>query len=347
MIKWLSILLAIGGLVLGLVVVITTTTRPPEIEPAGPPSINPFPRGIAATGLIEAASRNLELGPAEPGTVAEVFVQVNDSVTDDQALFRLDSRALEAERLRAVAAGKIARARLDRLQAAPRAEDLAPLVAAVDRAQAKYDDAKREYEQAQQVYAQRAAGSAEVAHRKNAMLAAKAVLDQAQAEHDRLAAGAWKYDLAVAEASLEEAYAAVRAIEMRIERMTVRSPVDGIVLRREVEPGEFVAVGSPTPAMVVGDLSALHVRAQVDEEDAGQLVEGAEAVGMIRGPDRQRVPLEPLRIEPMAVPKQQLANSPIELVDTRVVQVIYRVEGDPGIRLYPGQLIDVFISTQP
>ncbi len=346
MVKWATIALSVLGLVIGLIVVTTTTTAPPVMDPIASPSVNPFPDGIAASGLVEASTRNIELSTPQHGTVAQIHVQVNDKVSKDQPLFTLDTRTLTAERDRVASAAQGALAHVNRLKASPRAEDLAPLVAAVDRAQALFDDAKHEYEQAKKVYAGRAAGSAEVTHRKNAMLAAKGSLDQAQAEHDRVAAGVWKHDLAVAEAALAEAQAAVKAIDAQLDQLVVRSPIDGTVLRREIEPGQFVTVTARKPAMVVGNLAALHVRAQVDEEDAARLVDGAPAIAMVRGLRREQVSLKQIRIEPMAVPKQQLGNSTIELVDTRVVQVIYTVDGESPIRLFPGQLVDVFISTQ-
>jgi HlyD family secretion protein len=345
MIKWISIALALAGLGVGIAVVTTSTIDPPQIDPAARPSINPFGKGIAAAGMVEAATRNIELSAPEPGTVGEVLVQVNDAVTEGQPLFKMDARLLEAERLRAVAAQGVAEANHARLKSLPREEDLAPLRAVIAGARARYGDASAEYDNARQVHANRAASSAEVEHRRNAMLVAKAALDQAEAEYRRVNAGASEQELAVAVAQVNEARALVEAIEMRIERLTVRSPIAGSVLRREVEPGEFLGGAMSGPAMVVGDLAQMHIRAQVDEEDLVRLNDGAKAVAVVRSATRPEVPLEQIRIEPMAVPKQQLLNLPTELVDTRVVQVVYRVKGDQPVRLFPGQMVDVFIAT--
>ncbi len=55
-----------------------------------------------------------------------------------------------------------------------------------------------------------------------------------------------------------------------------------------------------------------------------------------------------LRIEPLAIPKANLSGLATELVDTRVVEAVFRVEPTAGNeRLYPGQVVDVFIDCGP
>jgi hypothetical protein len=77
------------------------------------------------------------------------------------------------------------------------------------------------------------------------------------------------------------------------------------------------------------------------------LREGAEAVARIRGPVDAKVPLRMLRIEPLAIPKTNITGSATELVDTRVVEVVFEVvPRESRVRLYPGQAVDVFIEAQ-
>ncbi len=56
------------------------------------------------------------------------------------------------------------------------------------------------------------------------------------------------------------------------------------------------------------------------------------------------IPLAMVRIEPLAIPKTQLSGATNERVDTRVVEVIFEVQGSPKVTLFPGQLVDVFID---
>ena len=69
---------------------------------------------------------------------------------------------------------------------------------------------------------------------------------------------------------------------------------------------------------------------------------GAAAQARVRGQKAILVPLTMIRIEPLAQPKVQLSGATTERVDTRVLEVLFRVQG--SATLYPGQLVDVFID---
>jgi hypothetical protein len=95
--------------------------------------------------------------------------------------------------------------------------------------------------------------------------------------------------------------------------------------------------------MVLGDVSALNVRADVDESEAWRVPWGAPAVVLVRGNPNRRATAKFVRFEPMVVPKQSLTGASTERVDTRVLQVIYRIEGS-DTRFFVGQQMDVFID---
>ena len=71
--------------------------------------------------------------------------------------------------------------------------------------------------------------------------------------------------------------------------------------------------------------------------------EGAHATGHVRGNADLKAPLQFVRIEPFVVPKRSLTGDSTERVDTRVLQIIYRVERD-DMPLFVGQQLDVFID---
>jgi len=350
MIKWATILVSIAGLALAVYAVSTHgKDLPPEPPPAAPPSVNPFTRGIAATGQIEAASRNISIAAPEPGLVTEVLVSVGSMVTAGQPLMKLDSRLLAAELPRITARGAVAKATIARMRAMPRAEEMPNWEANADRARVKYLDTKGYYEDLSRAGAKEAASRLEIDRRNFAMQAAEAELRQAEAQLDLMKAGAWDKEIAVAEAELATIVAEERSLETRIDRLTVRSPIAGTVLKRNAEVGQYTSAGagsggSSSSAMVIGDISKLHVRARVDEEDAPLLRENAAASLRVRGIAGETVGLKMLRIEPLAVPKSELVNSPTERVDTRVVEVIFEMNGETKLRLFPGQVVDVFID---
>lgn len=346
MIKRITILLALAGLAAAIWVTATNKKELPSPPPSQPPAVNPFPNGLAALGFVEARSREVETGVPEPGLVLEVLARPNEQVKAGQPLFRMDTRLLEADLVTARAGLAAAEAELARLEAMPRPEDVGPLEARVAEARAWADDAQRRLDRtivAQQV---NAAAVEEVDQRRAALAAAQAVLATAEAELSRVRAGAWEPELAVARAEVARNTANVESVQRRIDRLTVRSPIDGVILRRNIEPGEFAeaGVGAEAP-FVIADLSVLHVRAQVDEEDTPLLREGARAVAQVRGPIPDRVDLTMLWIEPLARPKSQITGQTGELIDTRVVDVVFEVRPrDGGPRLYPGMAVDVFIE---
>jgi hypothetical protein len=100
-----------------------------------------------------------------------------------------------------------------------------------------------------------------------------------------------------------------------------------------------------TPLVLLGRSKPLHVRVDVDEHEGWRVRPGAPAVGHLRGNAEVTTPLAFVRFEPFVVPKRSLTGDSTERVDTRVLQVIYRVEGE--VPLFVGQQLDVFIEAAP
>lgn len=354
MFRRIAIVLAVLGVVAAVYVVATAQQKTPAPPPAQPPSTNPYAQGIVAIGVVEPAGRVVDVAAPEPGRVVEVFAEVNDEVEAGARLFRLDGVPIEAELIRARAAAEAARAELERLKASPRPEDLPPAEAEVEQAEQRLADAVDRL--ASLTTALEAGGASDDEYRRQRFRVSvlRAELANAQARLDRVRAGAWEREIAVAEAQLEARLAEVRAAELRLDRLTVRAPVAGTVLKRNIEPGEYAAgvtssptalPGSTDAPFVLGDLSEIHVRAQVDEEDTPLLKPDPEAVARVRGPVQARIPLERLRVEPLARPKTQISNAATELVDTRVVEVVFVARPGPDApTLFPGQIVDVFIN---
>lgn len=343
MIRWITVLAAVAGLALALWAITPTFPTPPDLPPERSPSVNPFPKGVASLGTVECASR--EVGVASPvaGVVVHVHKQVGEGVKRGEALFELDDRALRADLVRAKASVDVKQAAIDRWKALPRHEDLPPLKSAVARAQADLADRRDHLDRLTAAVASGAKAQRDLSEAKFAVEQAQARLDQAKADLAKAEAGGWAPDLVDAQAQLAEQQAAVRAIEIELDRLIVRALADGTVLRRDIEPGERTRDDISRPMMVVGDLSVLHVRAQIDEEDIALIRPGARAVGRTRGAVVREFALEMVRIEPFARPKILLSGVNSERVDTRTVDVVLKITGDRG-GVVPGQAIDVYID---
>jgi len=334
----IALLFAVGA------VIAMKPVRHKESPPSPPPAAN-FESAVGAVGLVEASTENIDLSCAVPGMVTGVYVKAGDRVQAGQKLFSLDDRDLQADQRVKRAALEAARARLAKLEEQPRAEDIPPAEARVREAQANLADAEVQMRLIESVTDKRAVREEDVQRRRLAYKAAQARLAEAQAQLALLKAGAWAPDIAVAKSEVVQAEARLKQVETNVDRLTTRAPIFGVVLQNKVRLGQYAQCGPLSePLMILGSVTPLHVRVDVDEHDAWRVRGGATAVASPRGNGSLRIPLEFVRFEPYVIPKKSLTGDSTERVDTRVLQVIYRVK-DQNAPLNVGQQMDVFIET--
>lgn len=340
-------LLAVCGLVFAIHSVVTASKPTPVALPVAEPAQAPFPSFIAGSGLIEARTQNVAVGTPLPGIVTAVVVHVGSTVQAGEPLFRLDDRDVQAELAVRRTAWQTAQAQLERLMHWPRAEDFPPAEARVKEAEAALADAKTQLAMAESVADRRAISQEEISRRRFTVQGADARLAAARAQLSLLKAGTWKQDVQVARAEVAAAQAQVQVAETTLARLTIRAPMDGEILQVNIRPGEFAQTGNlPTPLMLLGNLSRLHVRVDVDENDAWRFQRQATAVAFVRGNQELQTPLRFERVEPYIVPKRSLTGDSTERVDTRVLQILYSFERGT-MPVYVGQQMDVFIETPP
>ena len=152
-----------------------------------------------------------------------------------------------------------------------------------------------------------------------------------------------KYASQLDQARVTEAEARLIESKTTKDRMTVTSPIDGKILSVDIRAGEYAVSGMvTTPLIRMGNTSTLHVRVEIDEENASQVMNHAPADAVKRDNDRARLPLTFVRFEPYITPKQNLAVAG-QRVDTRVLQVIYSIDS-PIPSLFIGEQMDIFIE---
>lgn len=301
-------------------------------------------RVVAGSGLVEARRENIPIGSPVPGIVWEVFVKVGDRVEANAPLFRLDDREVRGALLVAEAQRDAARAQLERLRVAPRPEDLPPLRAAVSEAEAKVKDTKAVFDRSSMLIRREGLTDSEFDRDRYAHLAALAGLERAKADLARVQAGSWQQDIKVAEAELARTQAQVDKAKLDLDRLTIRALVDGQVLKVDVRPGQLATTVWNTAMVVLGDLTRLHVRVDIDEHDLHKFREGIRAFATPRGRPQDLFELEFVKVEPYVIPKKSLTGDNAERVDTRVLQVIYAVKPREDKNLYVGQQMDVYLE---
>lgn len=325
--------------------VIAYRAVPPPAQPLIEPVRGPYPQQLCAPGVVEPKGEQISIGTPVPGVVADVLVVEGQHVSRGQPLFRLDSRKLNAERAVRRAALAAAQANLARLMQQPRPEEIPVQQARVREATASWDLAEDELRRIKLLASRGAVTAAELNQRHQDSAMAQARLAREQAALELLEAGAWKPDVAVAEASVKTAQAELALVETELQRLVICAPLDGTLLAVDVRPGEFVAAPATRPLVVLGDCDPLQVRVDVDEYDMGRLVAGASAVAVPRGEGQVKIPLNFVRIEPALAPKRSLTGLPDERIDTRVLQVLFAVDGASHLRV--GQQVDVYIDASP
>lgn len=206
---------------------------------------------ISATGTLGALS-TVDVGSEVSGKLAEVLVDYNDRVSKGQVIARIDPDTFEAQIAQGDAAIASARANLLTAQAALRNTEL-------------------DYGRKASLVKQK--------------LVARGDLDQAQAARDQARA-----QVAAAQAQIRQQQASSRNFRLNLARTVIRSPVDGVVLQRSVEPGQTVAASLQAPVLfkIAEDLARMEIVLAVDESDIGQVKQGQPVSFTVDAfPDRQ------------------------------------------------------------
>jgi HlyD family secretion protein len=150
-------------------------------------------------------------------------------------------------------------------------------------------------------------------------------------------------DLAIAVARRRSANAAIVRCRAALAKTRVAAPIDGVVLARHVEPGEFAAPGAPL--VTVCDLSKLRVEAEVDEFDAGRVAPGDLAVITAEGQGGTAWTGTVEEVPDQVAGRTLRPDDPGRPTDARVLLV--KVAPDQPLPLKLGQQVEVEIRRKP
>tara|TARA_R110002094_G_scaffold1149_3_gene5747 strand:- start:94 stop:1566 length:1473 start_codon:yes stop_codon:yes gene_type:complete len=266
---------------------------------------------VAASGAVRALV-TVEVGSQLSGQLAEVLVDFNDSVEEGQVIARLDpqtyeTRVREAEASRATALASLALQR-----------------ATLTRVRANTYNAQLTFDRTETLSERGNASAAALDNARAALDAALADVAVAQAQ------------IANAEAVLRQRDATLEGARIDLERTTIRSPINGIVVDRAVDEGQTVAASLSAPVLftIAQDLGQVQIDAQVDEADIGQIAEGQPVNFTVDAyPDMQLTGLvDQIRLSPTAL-------------NNVVTYTVVITAANPGQRLLPGMTANMDIVT--
>lgn len=325
--RWLWIVVLAAVAVAGLWLVFKRSA-PPE---------SPFAK-VRRETLVSMLTTNGKTEPVEwtpihaerDGRVVRVLVARGQSVPAGAVLAELDGNDAQAELATAQARQQQASVELANLKRGGRSAEIAEIDGIINRLQVERGPAQREVAALGRLVTNQAATRAELDAAKDKL----ADLDaQIAAQQSRRAALVGQGDVAVAEARLRDAQAAVQLAQRRREQSQIRTPRAGVVYDLPVKAGAWLGAGDLVAK--VGDISRLRVTVYIDEPDLGRIRKGLPVVITW-----QAQPKGEWKGTVDEVPSQVIA------MGTRQVGEVVTLADNPNQDLPPGANIDARIRAQ-
>jgi HlyD family secretion protein len=297
---WAAVAIVVLVVIVGGLVAATRTGTKIDPSKLGKVEKGDLAKSVVATGKVQPITK-VEIKSKASGIVTKLYVQAGDHVKQGQILAELDReeiqasvRSQEAQLLSAEANLSAAQADLKRAEVDAEGPDVPLLKRAYERAQgmakegvvsaSALDDAQKAYELA--VNKQNVA--------RAQLVVGKAKVSQAQADVQRNRAN-------------------LQQLKEQLSYTTIESPIDGIILSRDVEVGDAVSSilvlgSSATLVMTVGDTSSVYVLGKVDESDIGKVYLGQPARIKVESFKDKSFTGKVTRISPMGVEKDNVTT---------------------------------------
>lgn len=254
-------------------------------------SRQPIEASVFGIGTVE-SRYSYRLGPTAAGRVKQVLVDVGDTVQAGQVVAEMDAVDLDA-----------------RIQAAG---------LAVKRAKASIATAEASFK------------LADTENRRTASLAGRQLVSQSNADARKQEAAIAKAALDVARKEQQRLQAEQQALQQQLANLSITAPVAGIITSRDAEPGTSLVAGQAI--LTLADPQSYWVKARIDQSQAQGLQTGQAASIVLRSNPQQSLPGKLARIEP-------LSDS---ITEERIVAVAF---DQPPTGLSPGELAETTILT--
>jgi len=329
---------------LGLVIVIATiafaTTRkrtPTSQYFTATVETGPLRKVVNATGIVQTVV-TVQVGSQVSGQVEELYADFNSVVKRGQLLAKLDTRNFQAQVENAQASVAAARARVRSAEAEQKTQiaNLQSARANLEAARVARDNTAILFQRASELNKSGVVSKNDYDNAKaNADSAvakyeqAQAAVAQAEAQNNASAA-----QLEQARAQLQQAEADLARAKLNLEYCSIYSPVDGVVISRNVDVGQTIAASlqSPTLFTIANDLTRMQVNANIDEADIGNISDQADVRFTVDAYPNEgfRGRISEIRLNPQTVQN---------VVTYSVILSI----GNPEMKLKPGMTANITI----
>ena len=226
----------------------------------------------AYTGIVT-AKRQSELSFERSGTLTRIAVNEGDRVNAGTVLAYLDNANLQAQERELLAQRDRAIAKLQELQAGPRAEIIAAASATVRNLTTQYELARKKFNRRQQLYSEGAISREQLDEAESNQFAVKARKDEAKSKLDELLAGTRPEPIEAQKASIEQINARIAQLKIQLAKGSLKAPFSGIVSTRQVDEGTVVSPGESVLRLV--EDKVLEVRIGVPPSTAAKIQSGS------------------------------------------------------------------------
>ena len=205
------------------------------------------PETDAIVGVVR--TTEVRVAPEVGGQLASIKVQKRDRVRAGDVVAELSALELTAAVTQARAALAAAAANRDHVYAGVRAEEVAVLAAAIAKAKSKLAYAQAQLDRTAYLARTDIASQQSLDQAQNDVVAARADVAEAEANHAAAQAGPTREERAIADAQVKAAASALAVLERRLDKTVLRAPADGVVTVIVAEVGENVRAGQPVLAI--------------------------------------------------------------------------------------------------
>lgn len=297
-----------------------------------------------APGLIEPQSGQIKILSTAIGPISKVLVHANDKILTGQLLVSLDDQ--EALAQVESSRGQVSmRKRQRNDQAAGKAADRRKAEDAVADAEAAVMTARDAFDDAAIAMGGGHGSTADLTKAHTALTSAQDTLSQKRSALRKLESQSGTPLPTENEGQLNVARSNLWSAEVGLEKLKIRAPIAGTVLQVNARLGELAAPSSPEPLVVLGDLSALRVRAELDERDIGEVKIGQQVVVRADAFPGRDFHGKVASIAPIVQAGRINSPNSRNLTDFDVTQVKIDLT-DPG-PLLVGMKVDVYFERSP
>jgi HlyD family secretion protein len=281
---------------------------------------------VSASGTLSALV-TVQVGSQVSGLIKEIKADFNSPVKRDQVIARLDPETFESRVLQAEADLKAADSATEVARGS-----LSVRQAEVNKARIALDEALRNLERKRSLIAQGFLSAAELDTAQSATDTAREQLQLAQAN-----AGVANAQVANAQALAGQRRAALNQARIELERTVIRSPVDGVVISRNVDVGQTVAASFQAPVLftIARDLRQMEVNVAVDEADVGRVQTG----------QKMRFTVDAFPGERFMAKVTQIRKAP-QTNNNVVTYSVMATLDNPDLKLLPGMTASARILTE-